>query len=141
MEATSMARLTAIFSVVLGLLLGGCAYRYEPIYNVDRAMPPGAEHLPQDQIRDIIVTAGKQLEWNMTPIAPDHLEASQSAPKYSAIVDIYYTPTRLKIVIKSTTGFLQTSTTIHDHYNFWIRNLESRIITDVSVAAKAGSSG
>ena len=140
MEATLMTRLAAIFPVVLALLLGACAYKHEAIYNVDRAMPPGTERLSQDRIRDVIVSAGKQLEWNMTPVAPGHLEATQNAPKYAATVDIYYTPTRLQILIKSTTNLLQTSTTIHAHYNFWIRNLESQITTDLQLAA-GGKSG
>ena len=133
-----MTRLAAIFPVLLALLLGGCAYRYEPIYNVDRAMPPGVEHLSQDRIRDVIVAAGKPLGWSMQSVAPGHLEATENHKKLSATVDIYYTPVRLQISIKSTVNLRQTATTIHAHYNSWVRNLENQIMTNLSLAAPQG---
>jgi len=138
---TLVTRFATIFSVTLALLLAGCAYKHEPIYNVDRAMPPGVEHLSPDRTRDAIISAGQQLDWVMTPVAPGHLEATENAEKYAATVDIYYTPARLQITIKSTRGFLQTATTIHDHYNLWIRNLESRIMGSLSAAAARGQNG
>jgi len=126
-------RLAAVFAVAFALLLGGCL-RYEPIDNVDRPMPPNAEHMSQDRIRDLIVNSGRQLEWVMTPVGPGHLEATHDAGKISATVDIYYTPARLQILLKSSRNLFQTATTVHGHYNLWIRNLEKQIIDDVAAA-------
>jgi len=134
-----MKRRTVISAMAFTVLLGGCVQRYRPIYNVDRAMPAGVERLSPDRIRDIIVASGKQLTWRMTPIAPGHLEATQSTDKFSATVDIYYTPVRLQIVIKSTINLMQTATTVHAHYNLWVGNLEAGIITNLTLAVPAGS--
>jgi hypothetical protein len=134
-----MGRFAAVFPIILVLLLGGCAYKYQPIYNVDRAMPAGAERLSAEQMRDIIIHAGKTLEWSMEPLGPGHLEATQNPERYSATVDIYYTPTRLQILLKSTVNLRQTATTIHAHYNFWIRNLENQIMIELSAAAQPGA--
>ncbi len=126
-------RLAAILSIGLTLLLGGCV-RYEPIHNVDRAMPPNVQHLSENQIRDVIVRAAHKFEWSVTPVAAGHLEAVQNTGKFAATIDIYYTPTRLQILLKSSTNLSQTATTIHDHYNLWARNLEKEIIDELTVA-------
>jgi hypothetical protein len=127
-----MIKLTVVFPLAFALLLGGCVQRYRPIANVDRAMPPIVERLSPDQTRDAIITAGRQLDWAMTPVGPGHLEATQTAPRFSATADIYYTPVRLQILLKSSVNLFQTPTTIHAHYNLWARNLESAIITRLS---------
>ena len=129
-----MARFVALVPVLFVLLLGGCTYKHEPIYNVDRPMPPGAERMSSDRIREIIIAAGDKLEWHMTQTGPGHLEAIQNPPKFSATVDIDYTPARLQIHLKSSVNLLQTDTTIHAHYNFWIRNLESEIVSSLTAA-------
>jgi len=126
--------MTAIFMIALTVLLGGCAQRYRPIENVDRAMPAGAERLSPERTRDIIIAAGKELDWSMISIAPGHLEATQKAPRFMATTDIYYTPTRLRISLKSSVNLFQTATTIHAHYNLWIRNLEASIISKLTAA-------
>ena len=129
-----MMKMTAIFTIAFAVLLGGCAQRYRPIENVDRAMPAGVERLSPDRTRDAIITAGRQLDWSMTPIAPGHLEATQRTPKYMAVSDIYYTPTRLRISLKSSVNLFQTATTIHAHYNLWVRNLEAGIAMGLTSA-------
>ncbi len=128
-----MMRLAATFTVAFALLLGDCL-RYEAIYNVDRPMPRSAEHLSPDRMRDLIVDAGRQLQWVMTPVAPGQLEATHDAGQLAATVDIYYAPARLQISLKSSRNLSQTATTIHAHYNLWIRNLEKQIIDNVAAA-------
>jgi len=73
----------------------------------------------------------------MIPIAPGHLEATEWTDKFSATSDIYYTPVRLQISLKSSVNLFQTATTIHAHYNFWVRNLEAAIISKLTLAASA----
>lgn len=126
-------RLAAILTVSLPLLLGGCV-RYEPIDNIDRAMPSNAQHLSQNQIRDVIVHAVHQFDWDATPIEPGHLEAIQNHGQLSATVEIYYTPARLQITLKSSKNLFQTATTVHAHYNLWVRNIEKEIIDELTVA-------
>lgn len=130
-----MMKFKVVLVVAMSLLLGGCFQRYRPITEVDRAMPPVVEHLSADRTRDVIITAGRQLDWIMTPIKPGHMEAVQRAPKFSATVDIYYTSTRLQIRLQASHNLFQTATTIHAHYNLWVRNLEAAIITDLSHTA------
>ena len=134
-----MMRLTTIVTIALAVLLGGCAQRYRPIYNVDRAMPAGVERLSPERLRDVIVASGKQLEWSMTPIAPGHIEATEKTEKFSATVDIYYTPARLQILIKSTVNLMQTATTVHAHYNLWVGNLEAGIISNLTAVVPAAA--
>jgi hypothetical protein len=127
-----MKQPAAIFMVVLALLLGACVQRWRPIYNVDDAMPPNAAQMSPDRMRDLIVKAGEDFNWTMKPIAPGHIEATQAAANYSATVDIYYTPERLKILLKSSVNLRQTDTTIHAHYNLWVGNLEKSILDNLS---------
>src|SRR5580658_1261404 len=130
-----MTRLTVTFAIIFALLLGGCAQRTRQIYNVDRPMPHGVERLSPVRIRDLIIAAGKSLEWSMTPIAPGHLEATDTSEKVSATVEIYYTPARLQIQIGSTVNLFQTATTVHDRYNRMVKSLESGIVDNLSAAA------
>jgi len=129
-----MAKRTALFLIGFVLPFGGCAYQHQAIYNVDRSLPPAAEHMSVDKIRDIVVAAGTHYEWIMQPVAPGHLEASERKEKYAATADIYFNQTRLTIALKSSANLNQTATTIHGHYNVWIRNLENRIVSDISAA-------
>jgi hypothetical protein len=135
-KVKQMMRLVAILTVSLMLLLGACAWRWQPIYNVDDAMPPSAAQMSPDRMRDLIVTAGEDFNWTMHPITPGHLEATQAASNFSATVDIYYTPERLKILLKSSVNLRQTETTIHAHYNLWVRNLEKGILDNLSAGTR-----
>ena len=118
-----------------GLLVGGCAHKYRPIYNVDRPMSPNVQRLSPDRTRDTIARAGRQLDWDMKPAAPGHFVATHEDRKHSATVDVYYTPAKLQIILKSTQMLNQTATTIHDHYNLWVRHLEKRIVDDLELVA------
>jgi hypothetical protein len=113
--------------VLLALVVGACAYKHEPIYNVDDPVPPSAQALPADKIGKAITESAQVLRWTVENAGPGHLVATQSQPKMSATVDIYYTQTSWRIVYKTSTGLRAEDGHIHDHYNLWIRNLEQEI--------------
>jgi hypothetical protein len=129
-----MARMVTSCALVFALLVAGCM-RYEPIRNVDRAMPPNAAHLSPDRMRDVIIDAGSRFAWTMTAVAPGHLEATHKDGNLAATVDIYYSPTSLRMILKSSQNLFQTPTTVHAHYNLWAGNLEKSIIDELATSS------
>ena len=121
--------------VCLSLILGACAHRHEPVYNVDDPMPASAQSLPQEKIETLIVEAGQTRGWTFQHVASGHLIATQIGEKVSATVDIYFDQKSWRIAYQSSSGMRAENGTIHDHYNFWIRNLEHDISTRLSNAA------
>jgi hypothetical protein len=128
----SMKRLVMV--VLAALMITSCAYREQPIYNVDKAFPASAQNLSPAQIETTIIEAGTLYQWQMRRAGDGHLVAVQSQPKFSATVDIYFDRQGYKILKQATMGLRDTGTTIHSHYNVWIRNLEHGI--DARLAAQ-----
>ncbi len=128
-----------IATVLIALVVGACAYKHQPIYNVDRSMPAGAATLPMGRIEEVIVSAGQIHNWKFQHIDTGHLIATQSDVKHSAEVDILFDQKSWRIIHRSTTGMADEGGTIHSHYNVWIRNLEKDIdtrLTNVALIAK-----
>jgi uncharacterized lipoprotein YajG len=130
-----MKRLVMVVLAVL--MIASCARRAQPIYNVDKAFPPSAQSLSSAQIEGAIIDAGTIYQWQVRRDGEGHLVAVQSQPKLAATIDIYFDRQGYRIVKQSTTGLRDTGTTIHDHYNFWIRNLEKAIDTKVAALPPA----
>jgi hypothetical protein len=122
-----MKRFLALCLIVF---LTACAQK--PIYNVDNPMPQAAQALPLDRVEKLIVEAGQARGWKFERIDAGHLVANQTQAKYSAIVDIYFDRKSWRIVYQSSVGMKADNGVIHEHYNFWIRNLEHEI--DVRLA-------
>jgi hypothetical protein len=119
--------------VLTALAIGACAYKAQPVYDVDKALPPAAQNLPLDRVESLIMAGGAAYQWEFRRAEAGHLVATQRAPKFEAVVDIYFDQQRYRIVKQSAVGLRDTGTTIHSHYNTWIRNLEKGI--DVQLAA------
>lgn len=115
------------------LVLGACAYKSQPVYNVDKSL--SAQSLSLDRIESLIMEAGSGLNWQFQRVAAGHLKATQQQPKFSAVVDIYFDQQNYKIVKNTTTGLNDQGATIHSHYNTWIRNLEKSIDSKLALAA------
>ena len=108
------------------LALGGC--QNEPVYNVDsRPIPEAARAFPTAKIEAIIVAAGQKRGWTFDHAGEGHLTATQRAPKFQAVLDVYFDQATYRIVRKYTVGLRDKGDTIHPHYNFWVRNLEQDI--------------
>jgi hypothetical protein len=127
-----MKRLVMIVFAMLAI--GSCTYREQPVYNVDKPLPQSAQTLSLAQIESQIVEGGRPYQWDFRRVGDGHLIAVHSQPKLSATVDIYFDRERYKIVKQSTVGLNDAGTTIHSHYNVWIRNLEKGI--DTSLASR-----
>jgi len=121
--------------VCLALMLGACAHKLEPVYNVDDPMPASAQALSLDKIEVVIVEAGQTRGWKFQHVAAGHLVATQTTEKLSATVDIYFDKQSWRIAYQSSVGMKAENGTIHDHYNFWIRNLEHDISARLANAA------
>ena len=115
------------------LVLGACAYKFQPVYNVDKPLP--AQSLSLDRIESLIMEAGSTLNWQFQRAGAGHLKATQQQPKFSALVDIYFDQQHYKIVKNTTTGLNDQGSTIHSHYNMWIRNLENSIDSKLALAS------
>ncbi len=119
--------------VLLAVFLAGCGHK--PIYNVSDPVPPQAQKLSFEQIEMLIVEAGQLRGWKFDRAGAGHLIARQEQAKYSAVIDIYFDATAYRIVYQSSSGMQATNDgNIHEHYNFWIRNLEHDIDTRLANA-------
>jgi hypothetical protein len=115
---------------ILGItvLLMACAN--EPIYDVrSHPIPTRAQSLPLDRIETAIIDAGKSRGWRIDRISPGKLRAAQVQPKFSADVEILFDAKNFSIIHVNSTGMREANGSVHPHYNFWIRNLESDIET------------
>ncbi len=120
--------------LLLAAFLASCAYKHETIYNVNDPIPTQAQTLSLDKIESMIVEAGQLRHWTFERAAPGHLVATQTSSKTAAVVDIYFDQKTWRIAYKNSTGMNAENGTIHDHYNFWIRNLEHDVNTRLSNA-------
>lgn len=117
------------------LLLSGCAYKHQPIYNVNNhPVPTVAQSLSPSEIEQNIIAAGESRGWKFSRQEPGKLLASLEKDKLGAQVAISYSQTSYSIQHVSTHGMLEENGTVHSHYNFWIRNLESDIDTRLNNA-------
>jgi len=117
-----------VLVALIAVGLAGCANK--PIYNVDNhPIPIAAQKLPLDRIESLIIQAGQSRNWKFQRSGVGHLIATQTEPKFSATVDIYFTQTNYRIIHNSTVGFKEQNGTVHPHYNSWIQYLERDIET------------
>lgn len=120
--------------VVVGLLVAACSN--QPIYNVEnRPIPVALQSASLDRIEALIIEAGQTRGWRFVRQGPGQLAASQVQPKFTANVDIVFDQRSYRITYRSSTGFRERDGTIHGHYNFWIRNLQSDIDTRLANAS------
>src|SRR6478736_2103959 len=130
MEEAMKRIVSVVFAV---LVLGACAYKSQPVYDVDK--PIAAQSLSLDRIESLIMEAGSTLNWQFQRAGAGHLKATQQQPKFAATVDIYFDQQHYKIVKNTTTGLNDKGSTIHSHYNTWIRNLETSIDSKLASAS------
>src|SRR5512147_2378249 len=121
----SMNRILAL--LVAALILTGCMPN-QPLYNVDNhPIPAAARDLPVDRIGALIIEAGQKRNWTFEQAGTGHLVATQTNPKYTTVVDIYFDQSSYRITKKSTTGFSDRNGWISRRYNNWIHYLEGDI--------------
>ncbi len=125
---------------LLALMVAGC--RGQPIYNVtNHPIPSAAQAFPLPRIEALIIEAGQSRGWKFDRREAGHLIATETEPKYSATVDIYFDQKNFRIMHKSTIGLKERADgTIHSHYNMWILNLERDIEVRLTNATLAPSS-
>jgi hypothetical protein len=131
MILATFGRIAAI-ALVMGAL-AACAP--VPIHNItNRAMPPTAERLTQQEIDTIIVTEAAQRGWRIDPIAPGHMKGTLDIRSHRAVVDILADKANLNIRYLESTNLDEKNGVIDRKYNQWVANLEKDITTAVAAA-------
>lgn len=126
--------------ILVAILIALSACGMKPIYNTgEKVIPLSAQQLPLERIENLIILAGQSRGWKFTREGAGHLSAAQEQPKYSAVVDIRFDQKSYRITYRRSVGFSEKSGMIHEHYNFWIRNLESDINARLANAAILGT--
>lgn len=121
---------------VAAFLLSACAYKHQPIYNVvAHPIPEAAQSLNLADLEKNIILAGEGRGWRFTKLEPGKLRAVQDQEKFAAEVDVIFDQRSYSIQHVSSRGMREKGDTVHAHYNFWIRNLESDIATRLNNAA------
>ncbi len=119
-----MKRLAVLLTVIM---LAGCAYKQQPIYNAVQPVPLSAQSLPLARIEALIIAGAQQRAWRVERVGPGQLRATQVADKFSATVDITFDQRQFRITYRGSSGLMANDGVIHSHYNFWVRNLEADI--------------
>ncbi len=120
-------RKTVVAALMASLAVAGCGYKHRPVYNVDDPLPRWDQSLPSDRLEDLIVSACTSLGWKTQHVAEGHLLATQAREKFSATIDIFFDHDHWRIQYNTSVGLNGDGSTIHDHYNVWVRNLEREI--------------
>lgn len=115
------------------LFLAGCP-RQALVYNVrDAPVVANVEQYSMDDIRKAIIRAGAGLGWNISEVAPGHLEGTLHLRSHMAQVDIPYSKDSYSIIYKTSDNLRYDGEKIHSNYNGWIQNLDKAIKTQISL--------
>lgn len=128
-------RLIAIMLAAAALGFAGCAHQ-QPINNVVNApfTLPAGKSLSMNQISNAIVTAGKQLGWQMTPTGPGRITGRLALRTHVADVDVEHDTKSYSIKYRDSQNLNAKDGMIHKNYNGWIENLDKAIRTQVQYA-------
>ncbi|MDJ0611690.1 MAG: hypothetical protein QNJ67_22140 [Kiloniellales bacterium] len=127
------AMLSALFAVA--------ACRTAPIDDVHSAPLKAPAGVTLDEVQKGIVRAGKVTAWQMTEIAPGHLEAKVNVRgKHQALVDIKFDTEAFSIRYRDSVNlnYDEARAMIHPNYNEWIHSLEAQIQNEMESIAAAG---
>jgi hypothetical protein len=124
-----MKRLVVLLAVIM---LAGCAYKQQPIYNPVQPVPLSAQSLPLARIEALVIAGAQMRAWRVERVGGGHLRATQVADKFSATVDITFDQRQFRITYRDSNGLMANNGAIHSHYNFWVRNLEADIRNKLS---------
>lgn len=121
------SRSLGIFVLVLAtLMFAGC--RTAPVYNVTDAPVEATEGTPtMQQVEKAIMTAGRQLGWEMKSKEPGLIVATLHLRTHVAVVAIHYDTEKYSITYTDSTNLRYDGTNIHKNYNGWIQNLSNAI--------------
>lgn len=113
------------------LILAGCVGN--PVLNIENApIQVSAKHNSTD-IKKAIMRAGAGLGWVIKEKSPGHLVGTIFLRKHTASVDIKYTGKAYSITYKNSENLNYDGTNIHKNYNGWVRNLNHRIQSELSI--------
>jgi hypothetical protein len=119
-----MLRRSALMLIAASVLaLAGC--RSAPVLNINDA-PIGGNRSMQ-QVEQVIVDAGRNLGWQMTPQGPGRIQGNLRLRDHRATVDIAYSARSYSIRYKDSDNLHYDGSTIHKNYNGWIENLDRAI--------------
>lgn len=120
-------------TTVLTVLLSGCFGRIQPMYHVmDHPVPASAQNLSEAQLAQTIITAGQKRNWLMEKISTGEIRASQIRKNHVAVVNIIYNSQTFTLKYHSSENLLYSAPNIHRTYNFWLRNLEADIVSELN---------
>ncbi|ODN42760.1 hypothetical protein [Piscirickettsia litoralis] len=127
-----MKKLKLLLIATLVAVVAGCS---TTLYNVNNHPVPNSITSPQ--MKKAILTAGGQIGWKMTEVKPGLIKATYAQGKHLAVVNIKYSTQSFSITRANSAGFEYDAknSTIRRHYNWWISNLEKKIIAQVNLAA------
>lgn len=146
-----MKRMRLLMLVFIMWSIGGTAFARSvvPIVNFEDQVVPGADGTPTalDKVREAILAAGRDQEWQMNPVKDGHIVATRVIRgKHTMVLDITYSPARYSVVYSDSinlnfkpVGSVQPASVqgaaasgvaqgmIHPNYNKWVGDLNFAI--------------
>ncbi len=151
-----MKCLRVFIMALLMCAIGGTAFARSgvPIVNFEDQVVPSADGNLKtlDKVREAILAAGRDQEWQMNPVKDGHIVATRVIRgKHTMVLDITYSPARYSVVYSdsinlnfkpvssaqsasvqgtATSGAVQGM--IHPNYNKWVGDLNFAIARKLS---------
>lgn len=146
-----MKRMRLLMLVFIMWSIGGTVFARSvvPIVNFEDQVVPSADGTPKalDKVREAILAAGRDQEWQMNPVKDGHIVATRVIRgKHTMVLDITYSPARYSVVYSDSinlnfkpVGSVQPASVqgaaasgaaqgmIHPNYNKWVGDLNFAI--------------
>ena len=117
-------------ALMLSLALSIAACKSHPVNQPEiqlSTLPTGGK-LTEAQIVDAIKRGGKARGWEMADAGPGHITGTlRVRDKHTAVTDISYSKTHIKIAYKDSENLDYADGNIHRNYNKWVELLAESI--------------
>ncbi len=124
----------SIFLLGMSLVLfTGCG-KGTAVYNIKEApITTQDKNYTLSDVEKSIIKAGISLGWQMQKTKSGHIVGTLNVRKHMAKVDVTYNRQSYDIQYKNSYNLKHDGTNIHRKYNQWIRNLNQRIQSELSM--------
>ena len=122
-----------IFVVIATSLLIACK-RQDIVYDViDAPVVTTSKNYTVEQMRNAIIRAGQSLGWRVQNSGKQRLRATLFVRDHMAQVMINYNWRAYSIRYENSRNLEYEGDSIHRNYNSWVRNLDNRIQSELSL--------
>src|SRR5262245_21497632 len=129
------SRVAVRYALVSSLALVIAACRSLPVVNEPTIQISTGGKLTEAQIADAIQRRGQVRDWEMADAGPGHFTGTLHVRGHTAVTDISYSKTQIKIAYKDSENLNYDEGKIHRNYNKWVELLADSIRQQLKAAS------